>query len=259
MLQGALVAAALVLFSGCGGLIHGEDVHEEFETTVQLDPDGRLSIENTNGSIRIETWDRDEVRIEARKSASSERALDRIEIEIEVEVEGEGRRVEVRTHFRKIGWWGNGGQVAYKLRVPVTADVEAETVNGTIRIDSLAGRVVAKTVKGAVRVEDCEGAVEAGTVNGHVEIHYTEVPDQQEHAFATVNGGVDVYLPGDVEGRFSARTINGSIKTDFPLTVHGMKVVGPKWLDGTLGEGGGEFSFNTVNGSIRIHRAETEI
>ena len=255
MLRGAVFAATLVLLSGCGGVIHGEDVQESFETTVQLDQDGRLSIENTNGAIRIETWDRDEVHIEARKSASSERALDRLEIE----VEGEGRRVQVRTRFPSIGWWGSEGRVDYRIRVPVTADVDAETVNGKIRIDSLAGSALAKTVNGAVRLEGCEGAVEAGTVNGNVEIHYSDVPSREDHDFSTVNGGVDVYLPSDVEGRFSARTVNGSIKTDFPLTVHGLKVVGPKWLDGTLGEGGGKFSFNTVNGSIRIHRAETEI
>ena len=255
MPRSALAAAVVVIFSACGGLPFGNDVHETFETTVQLDWDGRLSIENTNGSIRIETWDRDEVHIEARKSASSERALDRLEIE----VEGEGRRVEVRTRFRRLGWWGSGGEVEYRLRVPETADVEAETVNGTVRIEGLAGDALARTVNGGVRVEDCEGAVEAGTVNGHVEVRYSDVSGRGEHDFATVNGAVDVYLPSDVQGQFRARTVNGSIKTDFPFTVHGMKVVGPKWVDETIGEGGAEFSFNTVNGSIRIHRAETEI
>ena len=222
MVRSAVFVAVVVLFSGCGGLTLGEDVQETFETTVQLDLDGRLSIENTNGSIRIETWDRDEVHIAARKSASSERALDRLEIE----VEGEGRRVEVRTRFRRIGWWGSGGHVDYKLRVPVTVDVEAETVNGSVRIESLAGDALAKTVNGAVRVEDCEGAVEAGTVNGNVEIHYSDVPSKENHDFATVNGGVDVYLPSDVAGQFSARTVNGSIKTD----------LGPKWVDETAEE-----------------------
>ncbi len=255
MLRGTVIVAAVVLFSACGELPWGEDVRETFETTVQLDLDGRLAIENTNGSIQIETWDRDEVHIEARKSASSARALDRLEIE----VEGEGRRVDVRTRFRGLGWWGSGGEVEYRLRVPETADVEAETVNGMVRIESLAGDAHAKTVNGGVRVDDCEGAVEAGTVNGHVEVHYGDVSGGKEHDFATVNGAVDVYLPSDVEGRFSARTVNGSIKTDFPLTVHGMKVVGPKWVDETIGKGGAEFSFNTVNGSIGIHRAETEI
>lgn len=255
MLRSALAAAVVVLFSACGGLPWGNDVHETFETTVQLDFDGRLSIQNTNGSIRIETWDRDEVHIEARKSASSERSLERIEID----VAGEGERVEVRTRFGRIGWWGSGGEVEYRLQVPETADVEAVTVNGMVRIESLAGDALAKTVNGAVRVEDCAGAVDAGTVNGNVEVYYADVPGREEHKFATVNGGVDVYLPSDVEGRFIARTINGSIQADFPLTVHGMKVVGPKWIEETIGEGGGAFSFHAVNGSIGIHRAETEI
>ena len=72
----AILTANLILFVwGCGFDVGASRVHENFEKTVQLDFDGEFSLENVNGSIQVETWDRDEIRIKGRKRASSEKLL----------------------------------------------------------------------------------------------------------------------------------------------------------------------------------------
>ena len=79
----AILTAGLILFVwGCEFDVLAGHVHEDFEKTVQLDIDGEFSLENVNGSIQVETWDRDEVRIKGRKKASSEKLLKQIEIEV---------------------------------------------------------------------------------------------------------------------------------------------------------------------------------
>ena len=254
----AILTAGLVLFVwGCGFDVGAGHVQEDFEKTVQLDIDGEFSLENVNGAIQVETWDRDEVRIMGRKRASSEKLLKRIEIE----VKGERNRVEVRTRHRKPWNFFNMGErsVDYEIWVPELAEVEITTVNGQVEIDSLAGSVRAKTVNGYVSIDQTEGDTTASTVNGSIEVRYGEPPESGSHEFSTVNGGIDLYLPSSSGGRFKANTVNGSIETDFPLAVKGGKWGAPKHVDGRVGDSDASFELNTVNGGISVQQVGLSI
>jgi DUF4097 and DUF4098 domain-containing protein YvlB len=50
-----------------------------------------------------------------------------------------------------------------------------------------------------------------------------------------------------------AKTVNGSITTDYPLTVNG-RFAGRN-VNGTLGRGGRKVHLETVNGSIKMKKA----
>ena len=50
----------------------------------------------------------------------------------------------------------------------------------------------------------------------------------------------------------TASTVNGSMTTDFPLTIRGKW--GPKRMSGTVGEGGRTLSLSTVNGDMTLRR-----
>ena len=253
-----ILTAGLVLFVwGCGFDVRAGSVHEDFDETVQLDIDGEFSLENVNGSIQVETWDRDEVRIKGRKKASSEKFLQQIEIE----VSGEGSRVGVKTRHRNLWGFFNMGSrsVDYEIWVPELAEVEITTVNGQVEIDNLAGSVRAKTVNGNVRIDQTEGDATASTVNGSIEVRYSEPPDSGTHEFSTVNGGIDLYLPSSAGGRFKANTVNGGIETDFPLAVKGGKWGGPKHVDGRVGDSDASFALKTVNGGISVQRVGVSI
>ena len=49
-----------------------------------------------------------------------------------------------------------------------------------------------------------------------------------------------------------ATTVNGSISTDFPISVTGR--VNPRKLTGTIGGGGRSMEVETVNGSVTLRR-----
>ena len=252
----ALVFGLTLCVPACEVDVLAGNVHEDFEATVQLDPDGEFSVKNVNGSIQVETWDRDEVRIEARKSASSQQALERIEIE----VRGEGDRVEVKTRYPNMSWFFGGKRsVDYDIRVPKAARVRTETVNGRVEVRDVAGSVRAKSVNGAVHVTGSQGEVDASTVNGAIEVRYGGTPNAGSHEFSAVNGRIEVYLPSSVSGEFSAQAVNGSIKTDLPLEVRAGKYWGPKKMEGRIGEGGAKFKLSIVNGSIKLYRADSTI
>ncbi len=69
---------------------------------------------------------------------------------------------------------------------------------------------------------------------------------------ASTNGGLFLTVPDDAGGRLEARTVNGSVRTDLPVTVRGGS--SRRSLNGELNGGGdGRIELKTTNGNIRIH------
>lgn len=247
-----LVLTALLTLSACHGGNFAHNVHETVEKSVPLNADGRFRVENINGTIRIDAWDRNEVQIVAEKSASSETALD----EIEVEIRGEGDRVDVHTRLPKSGWLfgGDGGSVSYEVLAPEGARVTAITVNGQVRIEGVTGPVEAKSVNGKIEIIDAAGEVESSTVNGSVDVSYIALPDTGSHGMTTVNGSVSLTLPDSAAGHFEVNTVNGGISSDFPLEISKKNFGNFRSVSDSIGEGGGSFKIKTVNGQVKIRK-----
>jgi hypothetical protein len=244
------VGASALLLSGCLPGYGPLTVRGSFEETRPLDPEGHFTVENVNGEVTVASWDRSLVRIEAELRATSQAQLEAIEID----VDGTGDRVEVRTRLPRGGLFGGGsGAVSYHITLPRHARIGVETVNGRVKIEGVAGKVVASTVNGAVEIADASGQVRASTVNGSIKTEYHAADPEGHHRFETTNGSVTVMLPEHVSGRFSARTVNGSISTDFPLAVEGKLF--NKRLEGRLGDGRGSYEISTVNGAVRIRKS----
>jgi DUF4097 and DUF4098 domain-containing protein YvlB len=228
------------------------DVTEEFSQTVALDANGQFEISNVNGQIDIAAWNRNEVQILATKSAKNESDL----ADVQVAVTGSGAKVEVETKLPKGS--NRSGSVSYRVTLPGGVNLGANTVNGSVSVNGVAGPMDLHSVNGRVEASGAVAPVTAKTVNGQLTIRYAEKPKSGEHSFETVNGSVRVYLPASVVGRFHAGSVNGSIEADFPLQVTKAKFGPSRSLDGELGNGGDtSFSFKTVNGSIDIRNSET--
>lgn len=223
-------------------------VSEEFSRTLPLPADGAFSVVNVNGSVEVKTWDRNEVQIDATKQAKDREALDRTQIEINA---SKGR-IEVVTRLPK---GKRSGSVSYRIKVPAGVSVKAQSVNGAVDVSGVRGGVDAQTTNGALALREVAGEVEARTTNGSVRVTHSALPSSGSHRYSTTNGAVKVSLPTSATGSFSAKTVNGKIRTDFPLEVHTTRWGRNPSLNGTLGDGGASFDFQTVNGSIEIARA----
>ena len=250
-----------------------------------------VSLENRNGRIHLQAWDRGEIQLKATKKVKGW-GLDKAEEilkEIKVELIHEGETLSIRTvlpnHWR---WWGRSPAVRYEIMLPRRMNVEttssngrifasglegkqryssangkiqvqgskgsleAETVNGAVEIDGASGVLDAQTKNGSIHAQNIRGRLRAKTTNGSVRASFSTPPDG-EVALNTTNGSVRLTLPAQTHANVVARTANGSIATDFPLTVQGK--IGKK-LEGKLGEGGPPMTLSTVNGSIRISKLE---
>ena len=245
----ALAISAATLFA------NNEDRFKEpFSQQGAFDRAGKITLQNINGHIEIETWDKNEISIEGEKFARTEEELKRIELTID----RSESRADIKVNLpKRIGGSGNKsirGGVRFTLKVPATATLERiGSVNSSIEISGARGDVNAETVNGQIRAQDLGGNARLKTVNGQVLADFSAVRPEQELSFDTVNGSIEITLPDDAGVRLESKVVNGHVDCDFPVEMKGR--VGGKRLSGKIGDGRATLSAESVNGSIRIKKS----
>jgi DUF4097 and DUF4098 domain-containing protein YvlB len=229
-------------------------VTEEETFSYKLDDGGRFSLSNVNGSVVVTGGGGDSVEIIAIKKADNQEDLDKIEIEISHSADEISVETELGESNRWFSHGSNSGSVKYEVIVPVSTHLDSvETVNGSVNISGVSGKVVAESVNGDLEVSDLAGDVGLSTVNGSIEAEFSRLEDQQRVNMETVNGRVSIDLPENADADISADTLNGGINaSDFGLETE-KGFVGSD-LNGKIGNGGARLNIDTVNGSIKIRR-----
>lgn len=146
--------------------------------------------------------------------------------------------------------------VEFTIRLPKGVRIDASTVNGGVQIVGAQAAASASTIDGAVSVETSRGPVHGTTINGNVRAVIRGSQDSGAVHLTTVNGGITLELPAEADATIEARTLNGSIDSDFPLEVSG-KFVGHH-ASGAIGHGGREIELRSVNGEIRLRKAAAQ-
>jgi hypothetical protein len=223
----------------------------------------RIEVKGVNGDVRATAATGGEVQVTAAKHA---RRSDPDEVKIEV-VEHDGgvticavyptpRRARRENVCEAGDHWSSSTEnndvvVDFEVRVPAGVEFTGRTVNGEMSAEGLKADVDASTVNGSVRVTTT-GLAQASTVNGSVYVEMGRADWTDELEFSTVNGGVTLVLPAQLNTDVRASTVNGEIDSDYPLTVTGR--FGPRRVRGTIGTGGRSLSLSTVNGEIRLKK-----
>ena len=143
----------------------------------------------------------------------------------------------------------NDTSVRFDVQVPVGVTFVGRTVNGSVDGESLNGDAQGHTVNGSVRLSTT-GTAEGNTVNGSLTLTMGRADWRQGAKFSTVNGGITLHLPSFVNADVRASTLNGTIESDFPITVTGR--MDRRHVEGTIGGGGQPLTVSTVNGSVKL-------
>src|SRR5712692_6342772 len=221
-------------------------ISKDFNQTYPLQPGGSFELQNVNGTVEVQGWDRDTVEIHAVKSAKQrESDLDRVSIEVDAKPEA----ISLVTRYPQ----DEGVEVVvnYTVRVPRGARVQhVGTVNGTLRVAGLDAVEDLHTVNGNIEVFESGGNVHAHTTNGSVQLELARLHDKDGAAAETTNGTILLAIPTDTHADLEARSLNGSFSSALPLTMQGSQR--PREVRGRLGNGGVPIRLNTVNGGIRV-------
>ena len=221
-------------------------ISKEFNQSYPLQPGGSFELQNVNGGVEVQGWDRDSVEIRAVKTAKEKESdLERVSIEVDAKPDA----ISVATHYPQ----NEGVEVAveYTVHVPRGARVEhIGTVNGTLRIAGVDAAEDLHTVNGNIEVYEGGGNVHAHTTNGNVHLELARIRDKKGATAETTNGSVLLAVPPDIQADLEARCLNGNFLSELPVTLEGS--LRPREMHGRLGNGGVPIRLHTVNGGIRV-------
>lgn len=142
-------------------------------------------------------------------------------------------------------------EVNFEVKVPAGVDFVGITVNGDVYAADLPADAEVSTVNGDVEVT-ASGHARASTVNGSVRATLGKASWNGTLDFSTVNGGIEVTMPENLDADIDASTVNGAIDSDFPITMQGR--MRRQELHGRIGKGGKSLKLSTVNGGIELRK-----
>lgn len=271
VLTTVVLVTALTGLTGCG--IHagessfsfslGREAESAFEWSGQVAEGQWIEIKGINGALTARPATDDSVQVTAVRSGFRS---DPNEVEIVVVEHADG--VTICAVYPSSGNEpnecapGDGGRnrtrnndvkVEFNVYVPTGVQFVGRMVNATIRAEDLTANVRAQTVNGSVRLSTSQGA-SAKTVNGSIRASFGETSWEGEAVFETMNGSIRLEVPAQINVNLEIRTSNGRITTEgLPITTTRSS---RRRVEGTLGEGGPDLRLKTVNGSITLSPSE---
>jgi hypothetical protein len=219
---------------------------QEVTRTFPMRADGSFELNNVNGTVRIEGWDKDEVEVQAVKTTQDRQALlDLVAIDIDATADG----LSVSTRYPQ----QEGVEVAvdYVIHVPRRAQLNhISNINGTLRVFGSESLGDLHTVNGNIEVYESSGDMRAHTTNGNIYAELKHPSDAKGASAETTNGSVLLAVPVDLAADLEARCMNGSFSSELPMVMKG--AAQPRTVHGQLGHGGAPIHLGTVNGTIRV-------
>jgi hypothetical protein len=219
------------------------------EKTFDTKPGGTFTLTTNQGSINVEGWDRDEVKVRIEFSGQ-DRYFDDIDISMKEHPDGIEVKVDVpRQTFRLFGTTPRV-RLNFTIMTPhdynlnvrtaggsvnvagINGEIMGNTSGGSIRAESLTGKIDMKTSGGSIRsqnvdgltslktsggsinVENATGKLEVRTSGGRIELKAIDA----EVDASTSGGGIDMSLTGENRG-ISLRTSGGGIKVTLPDSI----------------------------------------
>lgn len=232
---GVAAAVALTLSTGChvGSRRHDVEVRKSWpaagiETLKVIGTNGRVDV------IADATTTEITMVAQCRVPKSKEKGEP-----IKVEVDGKTLAISETERKNRKFLFGDETKIDYEFRVPEGIRLRIDNVNGRIEVDGVNAKMELTTVNGPIEVSTPSGELVARTVNGSVRADFLErFPGAR---LKTVNGSVKVRVPRDCKVNPEIHQVNGSFRSDIPVTINSTGAIDEESLEVT-----------TVNGSVTL-------
>lgn len=206
---------------------------QQADTIVAVPPGARLEMQLMGGSIEVDTWDANQIRVLAehgRRESVRVRASDSV----------------VRIDTQREGGFPGSGTINYRLTVPVSMDLEFTGMNVDIQVTGSRGRLNAKAVSGEIIAREIGGPVVVQSVSGDVSV------EGAAGTVTAVSTSGDVFVSG-VSGSLDAKAVSGSVTLEGISSpdVEAYTVSGRIYFDGSLVPNG-IYTLATHSGSITV-------
>ena len=258
------------------------------DTTVVFDAHGTVSVTCQGGAVIVIGSDRNEIKVRARTESGGIRFTSTGTRATLEPSQGRGCSdghfeitVPVGTHVSATSWSGSvsvrgvHGDVETRTQ---SADIELrdigrlelETMSGDVTVQTVKGDATIHTISGDVSVNGVQGNLEVETVSGdlglrdivarQVRTHTTsgdvdfdgQILEAGRYEFNTHSGEIRLALPPNVGAQLTITTFNGSIDSDFPITLRPGDHSESKRLNFVLGQGSARILAETFSGDVNL-------
>ena len=197
--------------------------------SVPLASGSTFRVENVNGRVNVQAWDKEELSFTGAFKPSSKGE------QVKVVLKPTAKGLEVRCEYPKHEDDGSsyrGPKLDLDLKVPRSLLADLSSVNGDVTLAGTRGQASLTTVNGRVTAQDLPAGLKAESVNGGISV------DRVAGALDlnTVNGDIEAKDLDGQGGGIKAQTVNGAVHF-------------------VLGAAKGHVSASSMNGGVSLHAA----
>ncbi|HEY3350163.1 MAG TPA: DUF4097 family beta strand repeat-containing protein [Thermoanaerobaculia bacterium] len=259
-LPGAAVLAVSVLLSvPAVASLPSRDVAK----TLPLEAGESVRVDTYKGSVKVMTWDRAEVAVEARIEADDScgspkdaaRWVDQTRVVIEKRHGGVSITSDYDALEQTSGWFGGCTArpfVRYTIHMPKDAPLRIKDYKSDLIVKDLAADLDVNTYKGHLDVSGFSGGLRIETYKGEVNAGIVRLAG--DVSAGTYKGSIVLHLPGTAGFELSAESGRGSLNVEFPAETgrgsHRRGLV----ARGAVNGGGPRVSLKTDKGSIALRK-----
>jgi DUF4097 and DUF4098 domain-containing protein YvlB len=239
-----LISAAAVLASVVLSTTLITNAQQHLSKRYPAPKNVRIELRNISGTIVVEAWDKDEIRLSATIESKNAHVVPRqMDQSLVVDVMGDNRGK------------GDVGDVNFKLQVPINSSVDLETRRGNISVSNIRGGLVRAHVssEGDIELSNITaGQVVAQNTIGNI-FFDGEFSRGGTYEFKSTKGDITIRIPGNSAFRLVAasparKIVLGAFWNTGFKTQDGRKYVGD------VGDGRSSVSVTNFSGSITFMR-----
>ena len=276
----ALIALQLSTFPSGARAVGSPAMYQskEFKRTVDFEAGGDFLLNSDKGSVRLTSWDNNQVEISARIDPPQNVGEDYGRRAVEgarIEVLGGGRSLTVRSNFDGVPY-GEGfvnrskcfPDIHYEIRAPRNMNITVELDRSKLDIQGFKGKLKLETDRTALKAADLEGDIRINTDRGEAQMSNLRgsldiETDRTDFSLKSVRiegdsrleidrGIFDIGLTGSQPLTINADlSRRASFESDFAVA---MKTVNGKSFQGAINGGGPRLSINADRGRINLRR-----
>jgi hypothetical protein len=232
--------------------------------TLPLSAGENVRVDTYKGSVKVTTWDRAEVAVEARieadDSCGSTKDLQAWVDQTRVVIEKRHGGVSITSDYDALeqvsSWFGSCTArpfVRYTISMPKSAPLRIKDYKSDLIVKDLAADLEVDTYKGHLDVTGLAGGLRIETYKGEVNAGIVRVSG--DVTAQTYKGSIVLRLPGAAAFQLSAETgRNGDFHSEFETPAESRGRRRGLYAGGTVNGGGPRVSLKTDKGSLALRK-----
>lgn len=235
-----MLLRCLVFIATAAGILTAAD-SKDIHRTFPLDSRGHVTIDTYKGSIRVSTWDRNEIDIAVRIEEDGDvfaQSVKRADVRFDASPSDVRITSDKQWTFFLVD--GVAPLYHYTIHMPRTASLRIKDYKSESDVSDLADELQVQTYKGSLQLRNHTGGLMVSTYKGEIHAEFAAVTASSR--IETYKGMVDLWMPR--ESRFDLRTDlgrNANLDSDFA-----------RYLAASNTRGGPELRLKSYKGEFRL-------